>query len=212
MRSSTLLTRQNAARWLILTLPLLGLGILAACVFTTPRRTPAPLPVSSGTPSATYSLTPSVTVSPTLSASATPLPPRAQNVWENFPPPQLTPITPIPPPLTGLSIPEEVHILALAGVDRPLPYTGRTDAMTLVIYHPRLARASLISIPPDFFGYIPGYTMQRVYTAYAIGGSRLLDSTLEYNFGLRPDKYAVFNLDSFSQLIDDLGGINVTVL
>lgn len=93
-----------------------------------------------------------------------------------------------------------------------LPYTGRTDTIALVVYHPRLARASLISVPPDFMGYIPGYTMQRLYTAYALGGASLLTRSLEYNLGLKADHYAVFNLDSFSQLIDDLGGINVTVL
>jgi len=103
-------------------------------------------------------------------------------------------------------------VLAIAGADRPLPYTGRTDAMALVIYHPRLARASLVSIPPDLFGYIPGYTMQRMYIAYPVGGPRGLNSALEYNLGIRPDTYAVLNLNSFSHLIDDLGGINVTVL
>ena len=84
--------------------------------------------------------------------------------------------------------------------------------MALVIYHPRLARASVVSIPPDLFGYIPGYTMQRMNTAYAVGGARLLATTLEYNLGLRPNHYAVFNLDDFRHLVDDLGGINVTVL
>jgi LCP family protein required for cell wall assembly len=133
-------------------------------------------------------------------------------VWENFPAPQLTPVTPIPPPLTGLAMPEEVRVLAVAGVDRALPYSGRTDTLALVIYHPRLARASLVSVPPDLFGYIPGYTMQRVYTAYAIGGPRLMNSTIEYNLGVKPDAYVVFNLDNFSALIDDLGGLNVTVL
>ena len=72
-------------------------------------------------------------------------------------------------------------------------YTGRTDAVAIVIYHPRLARASLVSVPPDLFGYIPGYTMQRVYSAYPVGGPQLLNSTLEYNFGIQPNDYAVFN-------------------
>lgn len=103
-------------------------------------------------------------------------------------------------------------MLAIAGADRPLPYTGRTDAMALVIYHPRLARASLVSIPPDLYGYIPGYTMQRMYIAYPVGGARVLNSALEYNLGIKADNFAVLNLNSFSQLIDDLGGINVTVL
>jgi len=124
----------------------------------------------------------------------------------------LTPITAIPPPLTGLVVPDEVEVLAIAGLDRPEPFSGRTDAVALVIYHPRLARASIISIPPDLFVYIPGYTMQRVNTAFAVGGPPQLTDTLHYNFGLPVDTYGIFNLDDFSQIIDDLGGINVTVL
>ena len=181
----------------------LALLVPAACIDSTPRPAPGPI------------FTPTLTVSPTISPviPRTPAAPSdGKQVWENFPAPIYTPVTPIPPPLTGLVIPEEVQVLVIAGVDRPYPYSGRTDALALVIYHPRLARASLVSVPPDLFGYIPGFTMQRMYTAYSIGGSRLLDSAVQYNLGVDPDQYVVFNLDSFQQLIDDLGGINVTVL
>ncbi len=205
MASPTTIRRQNLSRLLILTLTL----ALAACAGKTEQPSPgvSPIPISSPTTS-----TPSATVSPVLSVTVSPTSRGPQAVWENFQPPQLTPVTPIPPPLTGLVIPEEVRVLVVAGVDRPYPYTGKTDAIALVVYHPRLARASLISIPPDLFGYIPGYTMQRMFTAYSVGGPRLLEDALEYNFGIKPNAYAVFNLDSFSQLVDDLGGINVTVL
>jgi len=183
--------------------------LLAACSIY-----PSPTPLY---PTRTVSPTPSGTATPTSTATATVSPtpspyPGTPPVWENFAAPQLTPVISIPPPLTGLAIPEEVRVLAIAGIDRVQPYTGRTDALALVIYHPRLARASLISIPPDLFGYLPGYTMQRMNVAFAVGGPSQLITTLEYNFGLRPDSYAVFNLDDFSNFIDDLGGINVTVL
>lgn len=177
--------------------------------------TRTPIPVLTPEASASATATASATSSPTgtvLASTFTPTPGSGAQVWENFPPPRLTPVTPIPPPLTGLVIPEEVRVLVVAGVDRPVPYSGRTDAIALVIYHPRLARASLISVPPDLFGYIPGYTMQRMYTAYPIGGARMLTSSLEYNLGIRPDQYAFFNLNSFARLIDDLGGIQIVIL
>jgi polyisoprenyl-teichoic acid--peptidoglycan teichoic acid transferase len=190
------------------TWPLLMLALIfAACSIYPPLPTAVPTKTIIAAPSSTSTRTPTVTVSPTLSPTTGTL-----QVWENFPAPQLTPVTAVPPPLTGLSIPEEVRVLAIAGLDRDRPYTGRTDALALVIYHPRLARASLISIPPDLFGYIPGYTMQRMNVAYAVGGDRMLANTLEYNFGLKPNAYAVLNLDEFSRFIDDLGGINVHVL
>jgi LCP family protein required for cell wall assembly len=208
MQSRVRLFRQFSPRRLATALLFLALLVPAACMDSTPQPTPGLLPTPSLTVSPTIS--PTVTISPVI--PRTPAPYNGQQVWESFPAPIYTPVTPIPPPLTGLVIPEEVKILVVAGVDRPYPYSGRTDALALVIYHPRLARASLISIPPDLFGYIPGFTMQRMYTAYSVGGAQLLGSAMEYNLGISPDNYVVFNLDSFQQLIDDLGGINVTVL
>ncbi len=208
MHPLSLLARRVTLRWFAFLLPLCGFAMLAACDLSLPQ--PTRTPGLTRTPTATYSPVPSDTLSPTLTFTS--IPTSSLPIWESYPSPQYTPITPIPPPLTGLVIPEEVRVLALAGVDRTIPYTGRTDSMALIVYHPRLARASLISIPPDLFGYIPGYTMQRVYTAYAVGGPRLMDSAIEYNLGIRPDTYTVFFLDNFDQLIDDLGGINVTVL
>ena len=189
---------------------LLGLALClvlsaAACAIPT---TPAPSATLPPSPTATRSPTVTFTFTPTH----TPRPGGTQPVWGDFAGPQLTPVTPIPPPLTGLSIPDEVQVLVVAGIDRDEPYTGRADAIALIIYHPRLARASLVSIPADLFGYLPGYTMQRLLTAYAAGGPRLLTDAMAYNLGVEPDSYAVLNLDEFTRLIDDLGGINASVL
>jgi polyisoprenyl-teichoic acid--peptidoglycan teichoic acid transferase len=199
----------HSIRITVLTLVLVVmLRVLAGC------GSPTPAPVTPTGPAPSPSITASPSPSATVSPTSTPRPAArgTPGIWENFAPPVMTPVTPIPPPLTGLVVPDEVRVLVVAGVDRDGPFSGRTDALALVIYHPRLSRASLVSIPPELFGYIPGYTMQRMYTAYAIGGSRTMTDAIEYNFGLRPDSYAVFNLDDFTQLIDDLGGINVSVL
>jgi LCP family protein required for cell wall assembly len=105
-----------------------------------------------------------------------------------------------------------MQTLLLAGLDRDAPFVGRTDAVYLVFYHPRLARASLLALPPDLFVYIPGYTMQRLNTAYAVGGIEMLSTTIQYNFGVQPDSWAVVNAGSFSNLINDLNGLEITFL
>jgi len=84
--------------------------------------------------------------------------------------------------------------------------------MMLVFYHPQLGRASFLSIPPDTFLYIPGYTTQRLNTAFAVGGFDMVADALEYNFGVRPDDYAVAHLDDFVYFVDDVGGLEVTVV
>lgn len=180
--------------------------ILVSCV-----TNPTPIPGPSSSPTYTATVSPVVQERSSPTPISTPQMRGTLPVWENFPGPQMTPVTPIPPPLSGLVIPDEVKVLVVAGVDQPSPYLGRTDAIAVIIYHPRLARASLVSIPADLFGYIPGFTMQRMLAAYSLGGPRLLQTTIEYNFGVRPESYAVLNLDVFTRLIDDLGGINVFV-
>ncbi len=171
--------------------------LLAACVSPQPQPTLA-------APSASPSLT------PTLPPSATPQQ-AIRTPRSNYPTPRLTPVITIPPPLEGVELPVEARVLALIGSDSTSPFPGRSDAVTLAIYHPRLGRVSLLSVPPDLFGYIPGYTMQRLNTAYAVGGFRMLADSLEYNLGVRPDDYALVHLDDFVYFIDDLGGLEVTV-
>ncbi|MGI6741028.1 MAG: LCP family protein [Brevefilum sp.] len=134
-----------------------------------------------------------------------------QPVWEDFPPPSIDPATAIPPPIRDLSISKEVLIWVLLGSDTEPPFVGRTEAIHLVIIHPRFAKASLVSIPGDLYVYIPGYTMQRLNTAYALGGVETLRRTLEYNFGLRPSRFVLAHPGDFQWLVDDLQGIDVTV-
>ena len=58
--------------------------------------------------------------------------------------------------------------------------------------------ASVISIPPDLFVYIPGYTMQRINTAYPVGGISLVKDTLEYNLGIITGSLPVGSDERFS--------------
>jgi len=183
----------KAVAWLVLA------GILfGAC---SPR-------LSDGEKTAAVSPTPSSWA--VLAGTQTPNPLRTLRA--EYPTPRFTPVTPIPPPLIGVSLPLDVRTLVLLGTDSLSPFTGRTDAVVLVFYYPRLGRASLLSIPPDLFVYIPGYTMQRFNVAYAVGGINLLTDTLEYNFGIRPDDYVVVRLESFVYFVDDLGGLETTIV
>jgi len=177
---------------------LLAFGmLLASCAAPTLEAT---------TPTATVS--PSITPSPRHTATAVP---QIRTQRSVYPTARFTPVITQPPPLEGVQLPVEARVLALVGADSISPFPGRSDALILAIYHPRLGRASLLSVPPDLFGYIPGYTMQRINTAWAVGGFRMLADTLEYNLGVRPDDYVLVHLDDFVYFIDDLGGLEVTI-
>lgn len=187
--------------WIILSVTasilLFGVLLLAACAAPTPAPT-VPLPTASPT------------TSPTPQPTSTPIP-LIRTQRSLYPTPRLTPVIAIPAPLEGVELPVEARVMALIGVDKSSPFPGRSDALVLAIYHPRLGRVSLLSVPPDLFGYVPGYTMQRINTAWPVGGFRMLADTLEYNLGVRPDDYVLVHLDDFVYFIDDLGGLEVTV-
>ena len=190
-------TGRNILVRLSLALTFLGTILVGCSAGPTPDQ---------GTPSATASATRLPTLTATVPTPSGYLTPRSQ-----YPSPEYTPVTPIPPPVTTVQQPSDVKTIILLGTDSISPFTGRTDAIMLVFYSPRLGKASLLSIPPDLFVYLPGYTMQRLNSAYAIGGISLVSDALQYNLGVRPEDYVVVSLESFVYLIDDLGGIQVTV-
>ncbi len=194
---------------LILALLCLLAAALAGCLAPTPTEEPPTQTVESSA-SPTDTATPSAT--PTRTATPTPTY-DVLRPWGRYAAPNQTPVTQVPPPANPLARPEEVRALLLMGTDRQAPYVGRTDAIQLLLYHPRLARASLISLPPDLLVYIPGTTMQRLQIAYALGGPYGMADTIQYNFGIRPNHYVLVHIDEFVNFIDrNLAGLDVPVL
>lgn len=148
-----------------------------------------------GTPTSQYRPTP------------TPTPP-----WPTFAPPGRESATQVPPAAKQVLLSEDVRVWVLMGTESEVPYIGRTEAFHILLFNQRLAKASLISLPGNLFVYLPGYNMQRISTAFALGGSALLTDTLAYNFGIRPDRYVLARPTSFRWLVDDLNGLEVSVL
>ena len=134
-----------------------------------------------------------------------------QPVWGDYLPPSIDPATPIPPPQPELSMPDEVLVWVLLGSDTEPLFIGRTQAIHLVFVHPRFSKASLVSIPGDLYVYIPGYTMQRISSAYALGGIETLKQTFAYNFGVTPSRFVLAHPGDLQWLVDDINGIEVTV-
>jgi polyisoprenyl-teichoic acid--peptidoglycan teichoic acid transferase len=129
----------------------------------------------------------------------------------NFPPPSFIPATPIPPAMEGLALDDEILVWVLLGSDTEPPFSGQIQAIHLLFINPRFSKASLVSIPGDLYVYIPGYTMQRLNIAYAVGGIETLRMTLAYNFGVVPSRFVLAHPGDFQWLVDDLNGIEVTV-
>ena len=132
--------------------------------------------------------------------------------WGYYPPPSLASPISIPPPIGKFSQPEnQFNILLLGSDQRPNDGGYRTDVMLLATVNKTSSSLNLTSFPRDLFIYIPGWTMERINTVLPKGGFDLLAMTFEYNFGVRPQYYALINFNGFVQLIDTLGGIYVNV-
>jgi len=107
--------------------------------------------------------------------------------------------------------PEVVNVLVLGSDDAPFRTGLRTDTIMVVSLNPTTGIATLLSIPRDYYVYIPGWGMDRINTAWAHGREDSVALTVEYNFGLKIHYWVRVNLPAFSSIVDTLGGIDVDV-
>ncbi len=130
--------------------------------------------------------------------------------WGDYEGPSIWPDIDIPAPVGILPHPDgQVNILLLGSDQRPNDGGFRTDTIQLLTVNPHEGTVKLTAFPRDLYVYIPGWTIQRINTAMAHGGFELLATTMEYNFGVRPDYYALINFWSFRDVVDSLGGITI---
>ncbi|MGX7671286.1 LCP family protein [Plantactinospora sp. DSM 117369] len=95
--------------------------------------------------------------------------------------------------------------------------SSRTDTIILVHVPADRERVQAISIPRDTWVTIPETadgrpaTQAKINAAYAWGGAPLMVSTVERFTGVRIDHVVVVDFAGFAQIVDALGGVQVTV-
>jgi polyisoprenyl-teichoic acid--peptidoglycan teichoic acid transferase len=88
---------------------------------------------------------------------------------------------------------------------------NRSDSLMLVRTDPSKHRMAYLSIPRDLRVEIPGYGTAKINAANQYGGPALTIETVRALTGLEIDHVVVVDFDAFRDLIDALGGIDVTV-
>jgi LCP family protein required for cell wall assembly len=88
---------------------------------------------------------------------------------------------------------------------------GRTDSILLVHVPAGAGEPALISLPRDSYVPIPGNGYNKINTAYAIGGPKLLVQTIEQVTGVRIDGYVEIGFAGFASVVDSVGGVNICV-
>lgn len=122
---------------------------------------------------------------------------------------------------------ERINLLVL-GLDRKLGGAvgfERTDTVFVMSVDPYSKTAGVFSIPRDLVVNIPngrgGFFQDRINVAYQYGesvlegypggGPGLAMDTVELNFKIPLDHYAVIDFEAFIGLVDEIGGIEVNV-
>ena len=200
---------------------LLGVGlILAIALFIFLRgfvacwqltSLPGLPPASCGVAAANPQTTPGVSIN----AEGTPIAPTISSA------PQVQ----MPPPWDGAS---RVTILIigldyrdwLAAQESPeIQGPPRSDTMILLTIDPISKTAGMLSIPRDMWVNIPGFGYGKINTAYYLGeayklpgvGPGLAIKTVENFIGVPIQYYAQIDFGAFTQMIDEIGGLDIEV-
>ncbi len=89
---------------------------------------------------------------------------------------------------------------------------GNTDVMMLVSINQANKKIKLISFMRDSYTYMDQFDRYaKLNAACANGGPAYLVETIENDYKIEIDGYAMVDFDSFRQVIDVLGGVNVDV-
>jgi LCP family protein required for cell wall assembly len=114
-----------------------------------------------------------------------------------------------------LITPTRESILILGSDARPdeikLGVVGRTDTLLMFVADRATPRVAMVSVPRDLWVTIPGKGDERINAAYELGGSQTAKQTVSNVLGQRVDRFAVIGLQGVRDVVDAVGGVDVTV-
>lgn len=88
---------------------------------------------------------------------------------------------------------------------------GRTDVIVIATMNTNDKSLKLTSIMRDTLVQIPGFNDNKLNTAYEKGGLDLMYETIALNFDLHLDGCVMVNFENFEKIIDELGGLEITL-
>lgn len=108
---------------------------------------------------------------------------------------------------------KQIYHILLLGEEaiKSAPGKGRTDSILLVSIHAGQRKIHVTSILRDLYVEPDGMNPCKINAVYARQGARGLYQIIYEKLGIWPDGYAKVGFDSFEELIDMLGGAQVTL-
>lgn len=106
---------------------------------------------------------------------------------------------------------KNVRNILLIGADKEKGGASRSDSIMIASVNKKTGKITICSILRDTHVDIPGKRESKINAAYSWGGANLLIQTIEQNFHIKIDDYATVNFEMFTELVDNLGGVDVEV-
>ncbi len=107
-------------------------------------------------------------------------------------------------------------VLGMGGPGHDGPFL--TDTIMVASYRPSDGKVALLSIPRDLAVYVPGYGYRKINSVNAIGeaqkqgsGGELTKIIVSELLGIDLSYYMRVDFNAFSQLVDDLNGIDIYI-
>ncbi len=108
-----------------------------------------------------------------------------------------------------LNDPMILNILLFGADTRKGQVSGQSDTMILFSIDTRHKKLKMLSLMRDTYVEIPDYENNKINASFFYGGASLAVQTVQRNYGIKIDRYAVVDFKSFRNIIDTLGGIDI---
>ena len=107
---------------------------------------------------------------------------------------------------------KDTYNLLLLGVDRrDESWNGNSDVVLLVTVNKEKKTVYLTSFLRDLYADIPGVGVRKLNAACANGGPELTIQTLEENYHVEIDNYAMVDFNAMIDVVDALGGVDLEI-
>ena len=105
---------------------------------------------------------------------------------------------------------EDTYNLLLIGVDRRNDsWNGNSDVMLLVTVNPEKETIYMTSFLRDLYANIEDLGVEKLNAACAYGGAELCVQTIEENYQVKIDNYAMVDFNSMIAVVDAFGGVDL---
>ncbi len=111
----------------------------------------------------------------------------------------------------GMLVARDKSTIMIMGIDERDDDVGRSDTLMVATIDPKKKQAALLSIPRDTRVKIKGNGYDKINAAYAYGGHKLTQDTVEKLLGTPMDHYVLINIQAFQRIIEAIGGVDIDV-